>query len=112
MSQSNDLLNAAGALTDAVHDALLDAAYSPFQLPLQAAHNALTTEMYLIAKYSTDVDSAPAASVQGAIAACSTATGALSSAATPDDRSEAVALTFAAIEAIRNVLPAAVRAFL
>ena len=112
MSQSNDLSNAAGALTSAVDDALADGAYAPFGLQLQTAHNALTTELYLIAKYSVEVDAAPAASIHDAIAACSAASGALSSAATPNERSKAAALTFAAIEAIRNILPAAAKAMI
>jgi len=110
MSQSRDLLNATGALTDAVHDALFDAAYSPYQLQLNTAHDALTTEMYLIKKYASDVDAAPADGVQAAIGACGTAENALQSAATPAQRQHAISLTFEAIAAVKAVLPQGARA--
>ena len=112
MSQSKDLLDATGALTDAVHDASLDAAYSPYQLQLTTAHNALTTEMYLIQKYASDVDAAPASEVQAALSDCGTAADALQSAATPAQREKAVALTFVAIGAVKVVLPNGARAFI
>jgi hypothetical protein len=104
-SQSDTVLAAGDALTTDVFNAYLDGAYSAFSMRLYTAHNALTTQMWLVRTNRSHVDGAPASKVTAAASKCQAASQAFGAATTPAQRRRAVTLTYEAIDAINAVLP-------
>jgi hypothetical protein len=111
MSQSDKVLQAGDALATDVFDAYLDGSYSSFRMRLYAAHNSLTTQMWLVRSHRAEVDAAPASKAAAAVSKCRAASQAFRSATTAAARSKAVSHTFAAMDAINGVLPQQVRDF-
>lgn len=111
MTTIDDLLGAIDALATATFNAYNDAAYASLQTRLFAAHVALIYQAKYAISNATAVGAKPQPMLDGARTACDDANAAFGAAGTFNERKAAVDKAFDAIEAVRPLLPEALRDF-
>lgn len=109
---SAEIIREGDLLGDAVTRAAFDGAYQSLFTALRAVHTALTTALFLVRADPPTVDAQPQKALEASVSASRDAVAKLATATTGKQRTAAVTRSFEAVEAMKLLLPAALRALI